>query len=201
MKKKKDVRFSSCHCAFWIVFYTCIAFNQNVIYWTETLHKKTHENFHLQKKKTCNFPAVIAIFDCALRLHTLRIKRVYWTKTLYKKKIMKIFTAKKEHAIFLNCVLRSHSSWLKIRYTAQKPCIKKESMQIFNLPPPPFGRGGLGVFAFHDVPCRRFAPKFFVFKVHLFFTWRQVSRDPRRSSMGFYFIDSCAWTFRVVIIS
>ena len=67
--------------------------------------------------------------------------------------------------------------------------------------PPPFGRGGLGVFAFHDVPCRRFAPKFFVLKVHLFFTWRQVSRDPRRSSMGFYFIDSCAWTFRVVIIS
>ena len=72
---------------------------------------------------------------------------------------------------------------------------RKKTPKIF------WGRGGLGVFAFHDVPCRRFAPKFFVLKVHLFFTWRQVSRDPRRSSMGFYFIDSCAWTFRVVIIS
>ena len=39
--------------------------------------------------------------------------------------------------------------------------------------PPPFGRGGLGVFAFYDVPSRRFAPgfsHFFVFKVHISFS-------------------------------
>ena len=36
----------------------------------------------------------------------------------------------------------------------------------------PFGRGGLGVFAFYDVPSRRFAPgfsHFFAFKVHISF--------------------------------
>eukprot|EP00493_Phyllostaurus_siculus_P003757 UN03772 len=58
-------------------------------------------NIFNDKKRTCNFPAVIAILDCSLRLHTLRIKRVYWTKTFYKKKIMKIFNAKKRICYFL----------------------------------------------------------------------------------------------------
>ena len=35
--------------------------------------------------------------------------------------------------------------------------------------------GGLGVFAFHDVPSRRFAPSFVYFEVHVCIRW---SRDP-----------------------
>eukprot|EP00493_Phyllostaurus_siculus_P011455 UN11616 len=57
------------------------------------------------QKRPCNFPAVIAILDCSLRLHTLRIKRVYWTKTFYKKKIMKIFNAKKNMLFLLSFTL------------------------------------------------------------------------------------------------
>jgi len=38
--KTKNMRFSACHYAFWIMFYACTDCDKNVIYWAKTLHKK-----------------------------------------------------------------------------------------------------------------------------------------------------------------
>jgi len=58
----------------------------------------------------------------------------------------------------------------------QKVKIFKIQKIRVNAPPSSALRaGGLGVFAFRDVPSRRFAPSFVYFEVHVCIRW---SRDP-----------------------
>ena len=122
------MRFSGCHCEFWIVFYACITCHCNVIHWWKTLSTKgKHENIY-QKVKNMRFSRChfwIGFYGCIVCVWNV----IYWIKTLHKKDRFRRNRKKTYFVRVLDCVLRLHNLRLNV-FTEQKHFIKRKSWEF-----------------------------------------------------------------------